>query len=515
MKILLVAMSRAETLYGTHPVRFAVLSGKVILEVGSGSADDLANQSGSALRMSLDSPANVSERLRVRALARRFVPILVQRYLTDNGIFTERFRSRSRVAWLRQGEAEVDVHAMLEDDAELAQGLLPNAERPLTHLITADAAVAGLVRAVTPEPVLVHWWHKGSLRSLGVRNGSVAWQRVQPLGESVAQAEEGVWKPMLDSAGASAPDEFNGPNCAVIRLGSGPWAAAGDWSNSSSRELVQKINGLFKGAETDQVLLQPDLFGLAFADRHQNLIVNGYRQRVVAWHLAPVVASVAGVAGAVLLGLGIFWQSQANQRISALQLNVLTLVAQNKVVDTQRPPAEAVAALSSAAWRETAMGVDLRADHFLNELLAQIPADAQVLKINIVRNAVGNARLSLTNGQPNNTLTARANSQRPPVTQLAQTPAGNGVSRATEIIMFTPIAPVRRMPQDGEPSFTVDLKISIAGDYSSAKLKAERLAEQLSRLGRLSDTRMVFQDQGPQSAGAQVQTQLTIASGAF
>ncbi|MFW2357539.1 hypothetical protein [Hydrogenophaga sp.] len=516
MKNLLVAMSRADTLYGTHPVRFAVVHGREVLQLGSGAADELGNQAGGSVRMSLDSPANVSERLRVRALSRRFVPVLVQRHLTDNGTFTERFRSRCRVAWLRQGEAEVDVHAMLEDDAELAHNLLPGSTRPLTHLITADAAVANLVRAATAEPVLVHWWHQGSLRSLGVRGGSVAWQRVQPVGDAADKTDEGVWKPLLDSASANAPAEFNGPHCLVIRLGRGPWAAKGDWASNGSRELVQRIAGLFKGTEPAQILLQPDLFGLAFADRHQSLIVNGHRQRVIAWQAAPVAAAIAGLVGAVLLGTGIWWHAQAEQRAAAQQLGVQDIVAQIKAQDAQRPPAGAVAALRSAAWRETALGVNLRADHFLDELLAQVPPDAQVLQIKIRRDDIGNERMGLSDGQPSaSTKTARARAKREPVTQQADAAAANDLQPTSELVNFTPGAPVRRMPQAGEPTFAVDLKISLAGGYSGAKLKAEHMAEQLSRLGRLSDTRLVFQDQGPQAPGANLQTRLTIAAGAF
>lgn len=516
MKTLLVAMSRADTLYGTHPVRYAVVRGREVLQLGSGAADELGNQAGRSVRMSLDSPANVSECLRVRALARRFVPVLVQRHLTDNGTFTEPFRSRSRVIWLRQGEAEVDVHAMLEDDAELAHNLLPGSTRPLTHLITANAAVASLVRAATAEPVLVHWWHQRSLRSLGVRGGRVVWQRVQPVGDAEDKASDGLWKPLLDSAGDSAPSEFNGSHCLVIRLGHGPWAPSGDWASNSSRELVQRIAGLFQGTEPAQVLLQPDLFGLVFADRHQSLIVNGHRQRVIAWQAAPLTAAAAGLAGAVLLGAGMWWHAQAEQRTAALQLDVQALAAQSKQQDAQRPPPGAVTALRSAAWRETALGVNLRADHFLDELLAQVPPGAHVLQINIRRDDVGNERLRLTDGQPGNaTRTARAITKREPVTQQAQAAGTDGLQATSEVVSFTPVEPVRRMPQSGEPTFAVDLKISLAGGYLGAKLKAEHMAEQLSRLGRLSDTRLVFQDLGPQAPGAQLQTRLTIASGAF
>jgi hypothetical protein len=129
---------------------------------------------------------------------------------------------------------------------------------------------------------------------------------------------------------------------------------------------------------------------------------------------------------------------------------------------------------------------------------------------------VGDQRLRLTDGQPDsNTKTARANTQRGPITQQARAPGADAPVLVSEAVMFKPAAPVRRMPQAGEPTFTVDLKISLAGGYSGAKLKAEHMAEQLSRLGRLTNTRLVFEDQGPLAPGAKLQTRLTIAAGAF
>ena len=132
MKTLLVSMSRTATAYGTHPVRYALLSGRKVLTHGQGAIDEMAEKDGHAMRLSLDSPANLTERLRVRALSRRFVPVLVQRYLTDNGTFTERFRVRSRVNWLRQGEAE-EVVGLFRDHYNI----------PLRHVEAQAGALAG------------------------------------------------------------------------------------------------------------------------------------------------------------------------------------------------------------------------------------------------------------------------------------------------------------------------------------------------------------------------------------
>lgn len=519
MKTLLISMSRADTVYGTHPVRYAVLRGREVLQQGQGPADELPRLKAGSIRLGLDSPANVTERVRLRALARRFVPVLVQRQLADSGVFTERFRFRSRVAWLRQGEAEVDVLAMLEDDAELAQELTPAQERPLTHLVTAEAAVAAFVKAATRAPVLVHWWHQGSLRSLGVRDGRVVWQRVQPSIHARGDAPPESWRTLLDAAASTAPLEFSGAHVHVVRLGAGPWAAGGEWATNGSRDITQRLGSLFRGVSSADVLAQPELFGLHYVQRAQSLIVNGYRQRVTAWQWAPAVAALASLVGAVSLGTGIWWHVLADRNQASLQLDAATLTAQAESLQQLLPPTEALTALRSAAWRDTALGADLRTDHFLRELLAQIPSGTQVQRLSMQRNDAATARLKLKDGQPVQPVqpvqtASGRKAGKPADTQTAQAPAVDG--QATEVALnFTPATPHRRMPVDGEPSFQVDLDIVLSGGYAGAKLSAEQLAERLTRLGRLSDTRLTFQDRGQRAPGARLQTRLNIAAGAF
>ncbi len=514
MKTLLVSMSRTASAYGTHPVRYAVLSGRKVLSQGQGAIDEMAQQEGQSMRLSVDSPANLTERLRLRALSRRFVPVLVQRHLTDSGTFTERFRVRSRVNWLRQGEAEVDVLAMLEDDAELAHELLPSHERPLTHLLTAEAAVAALVGEVTSSAVLVHWWLAGGLRTLGVREGRVVWQRVQSFSVWQGDVAPGQWKTLLDAATSTAPLEFSGTHGQVLRLGKGPWVSEGDWASNGSRDLVLKLQALFQGLPGNEVLLQPELYGLAFAPASESLIVNGYRQRVMAWHWAPAVAASSALVGVLLLGAGGWWHVQAQRSLAVLEQQQRTLVAESQALQKLKPPAEAVAALRSAAWRETALGANLRADRFLSELLSQIPAGVQVVSLNISRNGAAAERVRVADGQP--VLLANAKSTSPRKSQLAKTdkpPAG--VQPASVSDGFTDGTPQRRMPVAGEPSFQVDLNIVVPGTYASAKLKAEALAERLTLMGRLSDTQLTFEDSATGTPGARLKTRLTIAAGAF
>jgi hypothetical protein len=507
-------MSRADTVYGTHPVRYVLVSGRTVLQQGQGPVDSLGRFSASALRLSLDSPANVTERVRLRALARRFVPVLVQRQLADSGLFTERFRFRSRVVWLRQGEAEVDVMAMLEDDAEMAQELLPSQDAPLTHLVTAEAAVAALVRAVTRAPVLVHWWHQDSLRTLGVRDGQVVWQRIQPSLHARGDAASEGWRTLLETAASTAPLEFSGAHVHALRLGHGPWADAGEWATNGSRELTQQLGALFRGVSATDVLAQPDLYGLLFAQHQQSLIVNGYRQKVTAWQWAPWAATLASVVGLIGLGSGAWWHALADRQQAALQLDSSALRAQAQTLAQQRPPAEAIAALRSAAWRETALGANLRTDHFLQELFAQVPRGAQVQRLSMQRNDVANTRLQLRDGQP--VQTASAGRSRRPESQTKTARAPDESAGFTEVAMsFQQAAPHRRMPTPGEPSFQVDLDIALSGGYAGAKLSAEQLAERLTRLGRLSDTKLTFQDKGQLAPGARLQTRLTIAAGAF
>ena len=510
MKTLLISMLRTATAYGTHPVAFAVVSGRKVLAQGQAAIDEMVNTDGHSMRLSLDSPANLTERLRVRALSKRFAPVLVQRHLTDNGTFTERFRVRSRVNWVRQGEAEVDVLAMLEDDAELAHELLPSVTRPLTHLLTAEAAVAALVGAVTSTPVLVHWWQTGGLRTLGVRDGRVVWQRMQSF--NVGQGDLGQWKTLLDAATSTAPLEFSGAHGQVLRLGKGPWVSDGDWASNGSRDLVTKLQGLFQGVSGNEVLLQPELYGLAFATPSESLIVNGYRQRVMAWHFAPWVAGTVATVGALLLGVGLWWHSQAANTLAELQQEQVSLAAESQALQKLKPPAEAVTALRSAAWRETALGANLRADRFLKELLTQIPSGVQVKELRISRNGTAAERVRVVDGQP--VLQADASDPGKRKTQVAKRDVAKGVQPVADT-GFTNGTPQRSMPVAGEPSFLVELNIVVPGSYAQAKLKAEALAERLTLLGRLNDTQLTFEDTIKGEPGARLKTKLNIAAGAF
>ena len=297
----------------------------------------------------------------------------------------------------------------------------------------------------------------------------------------------------------------------MIRLGDGPWAATGEWASNGSRELITQLGTLFKGVSAEEVLGHPDLYGLAFATRHQSLIVNGYRQRVLAWQWAPAVCALATVTGLVAMSLGAWWHVDAHQQRSRLALELAGLTAQAEGLKQLKPAPEAVAALRSAAWRETALGANLRADRFLQALLAEVPEGAQVLKVNIERGDQAGARIQTRDGQP----VHLARKGKTPSRTAVPPSSSAEVQPVSEVLSFTPAEPVRRMPAPGEPSFEVDVSIAVGGGYEAAKLKSEAMAERLSRLGRLSDTRLVYQDTGAKAPGAQLQTRLTIAAGAF
>jgi hypothetical protein len=263
----------------------------------------------------------------------------------------------------------------------------------------------------------------------------------------------------------------------------------------------------------NEVLMQPELYGLAFATPSESLIVNGYRQRVMAWHWAPAMAASAGLVGAVLLGMGAWWHMQAQQRMAMLQQEQMVVMAQSQALDKLKPPAEAVTALRSAAWRETALGANLRVDRFLKELLTQIPAGVQVKELRITRNGAAAERVRVADGQPVlQADAAQANRRKAQLAKREPSPAG---VQPAALEGFTEGTPQRRMPVAGEPSFQVDLNIVVPGSYAGAKLKAESLAERLTQLGRLSDTQLTFEDVATGAPGARLKTRLTIAAGAF
>jgi hypothetical protein len=295
-------------------------------------------------------------------------------------------------------------------------------------------------------------------------------------------------------------------------LGKGPWVSDGDWASNGSRDLVTKLQGLFQGLASNAVLLQPELYGLAFATPSESLIVNGYSQRVMAWRWAPLVAGSVATVGALLLGAGIWWHAQASRSLADMQQEQAGLMVESQALQKLKPPAEAVTALRSAAWRETALGANLRADRFLKELLTQIPSGVQVKALTISRNGTAAERVRVVDGQP--VLQADASDSGKRKTQVAKRDVAKGVQPVADT-GFTSGPPQRRMPVTGEPSFLVDLNIWVPGSYAEAKLKAEALAERLTLLGRLNDTQLTFEDVSKGEPGARLKTKLNIAAGAF
>ena len=127
--------------------------------------------------------------------------------------------------------------------------------------------------------------------------------------------------------------------------------------------------------------------------------------------------------------------------------------AQAQALQKLKPPAEAVTALRSAAWRETALGANLRADRFLKEMLGQIPAGVQVQSLTISRNGAAAERVRVADGQPVLQNNAGAGNGRK--AQLARKkdsakdPGAVSLQPAGFADGFTSGTPLRRMPVPG------------------------------------------------------------------
>lgn len=448
---------------GARQVSFARVRGSRVLESGVCPVDELGGLSASTLRVALASPLNFSQRVSLDVFRRSLVPFVARRQLEQDAVFSDRFRLRTEVLSLREGKAEACVVACLEDDAEMAMDSLPVQKHPLTRLAVAESAVAALVGRVTREPVLVLWYRAGLLTCLGVTRSRVMWQRTQRVDASQFTSQS-PWRTQIERAVAAAPAEYSQAHGLRLNLGDGPWRQENAWAVNGSQATAEAIGKLFKGVSADTVLAAPELFGLAFVPRQANLVVNGYGQRVRAWHMGWPAAVLASFAGLALGATGLLASADAEKTNTASLAQAAPLASRYSQIQAGLPSEQAVGELQKVmAMNDTIVG-SVRVDHLMAKLSSMVPARVQLKKVEVGRMNPGSAKVSAA--------------------KPVQAPPDADASAKVKAI-------AKPVP---ESNFYLQLDFVLKGSYAQTKQTAEVLVARLAELGTLEGTRMNHAD---------------------
>ena len=414
---------------GAHgTARYALMSGKQIVQAGSCAPNALLQIPAATTRVAFLSQMSYLERLTLTAPKRGLLEMAARRHVNEEQIFTGPYRLRLRVAATSGQQFVTELVAALQSDLDAVLEEVRPAARPVTLLLPAECAIAALLAKATPHPAVAHWARGDLFLSLLIADNAVVARRVerrasatwsdynaliesntrlfeaearQKLGREVqASVYFGELYDMMQRS-AAAPAE-GGIGARPRRRG------PADGADGRAREpspdaflgdIEARIAKLFVNADgtdaTAEVFHQPELYGLAFARQDFSLLESGYQHEVLAHRYARPAAAAAAAAGVVLL----YWGGTSLLRALAMHEEFVTrqtkLVRLTQELEPRIPTPNAVEALLSTLRLSQQQQNEMRVDRFLAWLSRVTPPGVILDSVNIVPSGPGRYSVNL------------------------------------------------------------------------------------------------------------------------
>ena len=413
---------------GAHgTARYALMSGKQIVQAGSCAPNALLQIPAATTRVAFLSQMSYLERLTLTAPKRGLLEMAARRHVNEEQIFTGPYRLRLRVAATSGQQFVTELVAALQSDLDAVLEEVRPAARPVTLLLPAECAIAALLAKATPHPAVAHWARGDLFLSLLIADNAVVARRVerrasatwsdynaliesntrlfeaearQKLGREVqASVYFGELYDMMQRSAAAPAEGGIGARPAVEGRRMAPTVAREPSPDAFLGDIEARIAKLFVNADgtdaTAEVFHQPELYGLAFARQDFSLLESGYQHEVLAHRYARPAAAAAAAAGVVLL----YWGGTSLLRALAMHEEFVTrqtkLVRLTQELEPRIPTPNAVEALLSTLRLSQQQQNEMRVDRFLAWLSQVTPPGVILDSVNIVPSGPGRYSVNL------------------------------------------------------------------------------------------------------------------------
>ncbi len=367
-KELLLAILPGEE--GETAARYACVNGRRIAETGEG----VPAHSGGPMRVSVFSLDSYFEQVDLAAASEKLLPLVARRHVDAEMVFDDSsYRLRSRSRSKRERVIAADIAAIPDQDLEQATSLLPMRQRPCVQMVPVELAIAALVHKATPEPVMVFWEKGGILISLLVAAGMVQTRMRERVSDDnrdviIGRAEAGL-KASANRAGEKREvflTLFLGDLC----------GSRAENAEKAVQALEKKVARLYRGGRKtarDDVLRNPELYGLPFVGEEWNFLEADYRKQVLAWRYARPAAALAGTAGVVIGLYGGLLHLQSLGIASEFDQRRTGLSASMAEFERIRPSDEAMASVRNRLQLQHQSLSEVRLDRMLDWLTHLVP----------------------------------------------------------------------------------------------------------------------------------------------
>ncbi len=355
---------------GELTVQHAVIRGGRVGDTGEGIP---AAMSG-AMRVSLFSLESYFEQVDLAAASVKLLPLVARRHVDTELVFDDAlYRLRARARSRGERTIAADIAAMPEHDLEAAVAMLPLEERPCLQMVPLELSIAALVHKATAEPVMVFWEKGGVLISMLVSAGMVQAR----MRERVTATDRATIIARAESS-LKANASRSGDNREVfLALYLGDLV---DQERENREKAVQalekKLSRLYRTgrkAPQDDVLRNPELYGLPYVNGEWSFLDSEYQTRVLSWRFARPAAAAAAVAGITVALYGGVQHLQALMLASDFDQRSHQLSASLAEFEQVRPSDEAMTAVRNRLQIQQQSLSEVRLDRMLDWLTHLVP----------------------------------------------------------------------------------------------------------------------------------------------
>lgn len=432
---LLVSLNTQQSAPSTvAPIRYALVQGRRVVDSGEIDKLDPNWPIAEHIKACFHSNQAYAERLSLNAINRKILPLRIKRHLDNESLFNEEYVYRNRVLTAVGRDFECEVFAVANHDKEEAFRSLPAERIPVSYLGTAEASISALLRRVIDQPTIVLFVRSEILIAMLVDGNGVISKRMEHIDginfmQNETSADAGS---NLVENNALLLDQCRMirnavQTSAVQRIGKDVHNTLllGDLTRLEDPALgedfmvdldcLDRLQGLFTGldsANVKEILLYPELYGLAFTENAQSFTDSSYSDKV-ARYLVAKPALIASISLSLILSLvtaASYWQR--NAIMTEARANAASLQTQIAELQKNLPPAEAVKKTSRLVELNAQRLKQLSLNSYFTWLTRQIPdgiyLTAVKLSPSMVQNRTGRGKPRVKPGYYDSSLTLEA-----------------------------------------------------------------------------------------------------------
>ena len=387
--------------HGDEPVySYAIVRGRAIIESGQAQPQELANLRVSRKRYALLCPDAVlsNTTVTVPSKNKKVIDLLVRRNIDQDIHLGSGYTLLHHKTGEQEDKSDFDYLAISAKDMAWVQEHIPINDAPVQNIGLVEHAISALIYRACKDPVIAFWAKDNKLLGLLLVNNRILARRLSLVKNETLEIEfdEGLeitfeedsnvhshYKDALSTMhkqlSSIAKNNHNIEDYVPIALGDLVNELAKDalCLNDSSLDftlpetqaLSQSMIDLYQVGEnnpSNEILLNPQLYGLSYVSPTFNLCPNDYQHQVRAFNIGYYTAPAVALLGALLFCSAVFTGYNSSQQRNQLQNEIVQLAPNIQDINTRAPNSTALKKLSQTTQLLKKEQLLLRTDNFLN-----------------------------------------------------------------------------------------------------------------------------------------------------